>query len=179
MISVGCTRRTAAALLGSNESTFRSAWQRDETFAEDLQKAERQRELVPLRNLQMAGQKYWRAAAWYLERLRPHEYASRKPAVVTEAQMNELIEFVMAKVLQRITSRDDRLAIAAELEKTLESARREEQPWQIAQPARRSRPKSRTTKVPHIGPRENSSDIRAPHTPAAAPNTSPPGPTAP
>jgi len=61
LIGVGCTRRYAASLLGVNESTIRTAMRRDEQFAAQVRQSEINRELVPLKNIQTAGQRSWKA----------------------------------------------------------------------------------------------------------------------
>jgi len=64
MISVGCSRRTAARLAGCSESAIRKLSRCDEAFATRLRDASMRREIFPLRNIINASQTRWRAAAW-------------------------------------------------------------------------------------------------------------------
>lgn len=77
LIAVGCTRRQAAALMGFNESTIRTAINYDARFAAAVRESEQRREILPLAKLQTAGQRSWKAHVWYLEQLNPREYRSR------------------------------------------------------------------------------------------------------
>ncbi len=115
VISVGCSLRAAARLMGCAESTVRTLARRDEAFAERLKQAELSREIIPLKNLQAAGVKYWRAAAWSLERLHPNEYGRRKPDVVTPQQLSAVTEQFAEILLRRISSLEDRRAVQQEL----------------------------------------------------------------
>lgn len=115
VISVGCSLRSAARLIGCAESTVRTMARRDEAFAERLKQAELSREIIPLKNLQAAGVKYWRAAAWSLERLHPNEYGRRKPDVVTPQQLSAVTEQFAEILLRRISSLEDRRAVQQEV----------------------------------------------------------------
>lgn len=83
MISVGCSKRTAARLAGCSEAAIRNLSRHDEVFAARLRQACQRREIFPLRNIINASQTHWRAAAWYLSRLNPEVYGYRKPETVT------------------------------------------------------------------------------------------------
>jgi hypothetical protein len=90
-ISLGCSRNAAARLVGCSATAIVRLAERDADFGERLHRAELQREIGPLRNIQLASQKNWRAAAWVLERLSPQNYAARKPAVLTPQQVSSVI----------------------------------------------------------------------------------------
>lgn len=94
---------------------MRTLARRDEAFAERLKQAELSREIIPLKNLQAAGVKYWRAAAWTLERLHPNEYGRRKPDVVTPQQLSAVTEQFAEILLRRISSIEDRRAVQQEV----------------------------------------------------------------
>jgi len=90
---VGCSRRVAAAYVGCSPTTIRNTAQRDPEFAERLRQAEHQAEIGYLRTIQKAGKepKYWRAAAWALERKNPDDYVVRPPDVLTPDQVGRLL----------------------------------------------------------------------------------------
>ncbi len=93
ILTVGCSRRTAAKYVGCAVSTIRNTANRDPEFAEKLRRAECQSEIAYLKRIQQAARKeqYWRAAAWSLERKNPAEYARRGPDVITSEQVKEIL----------------------------------------------------------------------------------------
>ena len=104
ILSVGCSRRTAASYVGCAVSTIQNTADRDPKFAEKLRHAEYQSEIAYLKNIQKAARKeqYWRAAAWALERRNPQEYGPRSPDVITVDQIRlilaEFAEIVVDEV---------------------------------------------------------------------------------
>jgi len=120
ILSVGCSRRTAARYVGCAVSTIQNTADRDGGFAEKLRRAEHQHEWTYLRNIQQAAKKpqYWRAAAWVLERVFPEKYARRGPDVITVDQIRQVLaqfaqiivaEVPVAKYRQKIIKRLDAL----------------------------------------------------------------------
>lgn len=93
IVSVGCSRRTAARYLGCSPSTIRREAQRDRAFGEELTKAESKAQILFMQNILAAARKeqYWRAAAWALERLNPEEFAPRSPDAITIDQVRRLL----------------------------------------------------------------------------------------
>ncbi len=65
-------------------------------------------EINLLRAVQAAGKlpKYWRAAAWLLERRNPDDFARRSPNVLTDAQVAEMIG-QMVEVLHEDVSEEN------------------------------------------------------------------------
>jgi hypothetical protein len=104
ILTVGCSRRTAARYVGCAVSTIQNTADRDGGFAEKLRRAENQHEFTYLRNIQQAAKKpqYWRAAAWVLERVFPEKYARRGPEVITVDQIRQVLarfaEIIVAEV---------------------------------------------------------------------------------
>jgi len=123
IVSVGCSRRTAARYVGCATSTIRNTAERNPAFAAQLEHAENQPELTQLKNITAAAKKpqYWRAAAWVLERLYPRRYAARGPDVITREQITRLLdgfarivaeEVLVDRFRKNIIKRLDRLAAA-------------------------------------------------------------------
>ena len=71
IVSMGCSRRTAAQYVGCAPSTIQYTAERNEKFAEKLERAQSQAVVTHVKNINSAAKKaqYWRAAAWALERL--------------------------------------------------------------------------------------------------------------
>ncbi|MFH1265281.1 MAG: hypothetical protein ABIK89_06095 [Planctomycetota bacterium] len=133
ILSVGCSRRTAANYVGCAVSTIHNTADRDPEFADALRHAEYQSEIAYLKNIQKAARKeqYWRAAAWALERKNPAEYAARSPDVITVDQIKlvlaELTEIVVSEVpiplyRKRILKRFDALGAVLRRSAKKESA---------------------------------------------------------
>lgn len=104
ILTVGCSRRTAAKYVGCAVSTIRNTADRDPGFAEKLRRAECQSEIAYLKSIQQAARKeqYWRAAAWTLERKNPAEYARRGPDVITSDQVKEVLAELAEIVVDEI-----------------------------------------------------------------------------
>lgn len=104
ILSVGCSRRTAARYVGCSPSTIARTAQRDAAFAEELRKAELKAQILFMKNIAAAARKepYWRAAAWALERLNPEEFGPRKPDLLTADQVRELLAEFADLVVQEV-----------------------------------------------------------------------------
>lgn len=128
MLAAGCSARTAADLIDVAESTLRSRMRRDPTFGEKVCKARRTAELLALRNVQNAGEKYWRASAWLLERLRPEEYVARKPRTMTPEETSDVLLEIAELILRHVSHEADRLAVLKAVRNLTEELRRDERP---------------------------------------------------
>ncbi len=94
IISVGCSRRTAARFVGCDAKTIRNTALRDPEFADQLCRASQAAEIEYVKRINDAAKKeqYWRAAAWALERLNPEDFAKRSPGNLTVEEMRTLLE---------------------------------------------------------------------------------------
>lgn len=92
LVANGSSRRIAARFVGCSPSTITRTAARDPAFAADLARAEEALEVECLRAIRDAAKtpRYWRAAAWLLERRNPDDYATRTPRLYTAAQVLEL-----------------------------------------------------------------------------------------
>jgi len=93
ILGVGCSRRVAADYVGCAVSTIQNTADRDPKFAEHLRQKEHGSEIGYLQNIRNAArtERYWRAAAWALERLNPEKYGRRGPDVITVDQIRGLM----------------------------------------------------------------------------------------
>jgi hypothetical protein len=93
ILSVGCSRATAADYVGCSVSTIQKTAERDPTFAEELRRAESRAEIALLQAIQRAAKKeqYWRAAAWALERTRPELFAPRRPQAISLKDLDKFL----------------------------------------------------------------------------------------
>jgi hypothetical protein len=69
LVGVGCSRRSAAQYVGCSPATIVNHMRRNEAFAQKIRSAEVYRVVQPLQNLRQQGNRSWRAAAWFLERI--------------------------------------------------------------------------------------------------------------
>ena len=95
LLSVGFSRRQAAAYLSIPPSTVSSAIARDEYFAATVKRAEELALVQPLLTLFGESKKNWRAAAWLIEHKRKypaplddHEQAERDRQRLDEYRRN-------------------------------------------------------------------------------------------
>ncbi len=93
ILSVGCSRPVAAKYVGCVAATIQNTADRDPEFAEQLRHKEYGLEVGYLENIRSAARdgRYWRAAAWALERLNPQRYGQRQPDAITVDQIRELL----------------------------------------------------------------------------------------
>jgi|GEM_PF-1751403 hypothetical protein len=94
LLSVGMSRRQAAAYVGIDHTTLVKAAARDPEFRLTLQIAEEQATVNPLLTILSEARKNWRAAAWFLKYrgVKPTESASTLQAYMTDEEYEEMRE---------------------------------------------------------------------------------------
>jgi len=118
ILATGCSRRTAAKYVGCAPATIRNTADRDPDFAEKLRRAEGRLELKYLRWIEKAAEqdKYWRAAAWVLERKFPDDYGLRAPGVITFAQIRDLLSQFAEIIVEEVPVDNYRKSILKRLD---------------------------------------------------------------
>ena len=118
ILSMGCSRRVAAAYVGCTVATIRNTARRGPEFAEQLAKAEGSAEVFYLKNIRKAAEKeqYWQAAAWALQRINPKDYVLRQPETVTLDQLHDLLAQVARIILTPIADAELRRQIIGRLD---------------------------------------------------------------
>ena len=93
IISMGCSRRTAAQYVGCDRKTIQNTAERNEKFAEKLDRAQSQAVVTHVKNINSAAKKaqYWRRRPG-LERLNPEEFAAPHPDTITIEQVSRLLD---------------------------------------------------------------------------------------
>jgi hypothetical protein len=81
VVRLGGSTATAAAAVGCSARTVYNTAERDRKFAERLREARAMHEMTLIKRIGDAAcdAKYWRAAAWMLERLDPDRFARFHP----------------------------------------------------------------------------------------------------
>ena len=117
IITVGCTRYTAARYVGCRPADIAWEIRCDKNFAQQIAKSEEAAELYYMQQIKSAAKKeqYWRAAAWVLERRNPNRYAARGAHTITFNQLARLITQIAEIVGGEIKDPDVRANILKRL----------------------------------------------------------------
>ena len=104
ILSVGGSQRMAAAYVGCAHTTIRRTADRDPAFGENFRHALIEPEIRYLKRIQSAAteKKYWRAAAWALERLNPTDFSPPGVAQVAIEMANDLLAQVAQIVVEEV-----------------------------------------------------------------------------
>ena len=117
ILGVGCSRRVAAEYVGCAISTIQNTADRDRNFAEKLRQKEHGSEIGYMENIRNAArtERYWRAAAWALERLHPDKYGRRGPDVITVDEIKNLLAQFAEIIVEEIPVAEYRKSILKRL----------------------------------------------------------------
>jgi hypothetical protein len=101
LIASGLSRREAAGYVQCAHTTIGRTAARDGDFATKLAQAEANSHVAAVSAIRgaMRDPKYWRAAAWMLERRSPEEYARRDPNSFTADQVMSLLARLFSESL--------------------------------------------------------------------------------
>lgn len=126
LLANGSSRRMAARYVGCAPSTITRTAARDADFARQLANAEQNAEVDALRAIRAAAKKdrYWRAAAWLLERRNPDDFAHRPANVVTGDQITQMFTQLVELLREEVPEANCDRAIE-KLEELLEAYREE------------------------------------------------------
>jgi hypothetical protein len=118
ILAVGCTRTIAARYVGCHVKTIRNTARRDAEFARAIEQAETKHEIMHLTHInKAAGEgRFWRAAAWALERRYPDRYARRRPHTITIEQMSHALDQFAGVVFEEVTDPEHRQRILQPIE---------------------------------------------------------------
>ncbi len=97
LLANGSSRRMAARYVRCSPSTIARTAAADQVFADQLAAAESSAEIDALRAVRAAFRKdrYWRAAAWLLERKNPEDFARRSPTIFTGEEVCQVISLIV------------------------------------------------------------------------------------
>jgi hypothetical protein len=100
LLTVGCSRRAAARFVGCSPSTISRTIVADPSFAHQVAQAEEQAEIDAVRAIRRAAnnERYWRAAAWLLERKNPDEFGLRAPGCYTASNIRGILVQIVTMI---------------------------------------------------------------------------------
>ncbi len=121
ILSVGCSRKRAASFVGGTPALIQKAAAGDEDFALALLQAESQAEITSMKSINAAArqERYWKAAAWILERKNPEEFRLRSPGTFNAEQLAFIVRNLSEIIAEEVRVPSDRKRILARLERFL------------------------------------------------------------
>jgi hypothetical protein len=117
ILAVGCSRTAAARYVGCHPDTIRNTAKREPEFAAEIEQAESQHEIRHLTHINAAAKegRYWRAAAWALERTYPDRYGRRRPHTLNLDQMSQVLAQFAGVILEEVTDEQTQERVFARL----------------------------------------------------------------
>ena len=101
-VAAGCPLHLAAKYVGVSDCTVRRVRKSDPAFKAKLDQALVSCEVVPLTEIRNAAKQSWRAAAWYLERVRPKRYVRKRPRTLAAHEATNLITHLISSILDDV-----------------------------------------------------------------------------
>ncbi|MDO4587370.1 MAG: hypothetical protein Q4C95_08740 [Planctomycetia bacterium] len=113
IISLGCDIDTAAVYLKKNPKDIYREIKNDKNFELEVKQAEKQAEVYLIKQIKDAAssEKNWRAATWFLERLRPNKYGKNKQNRYSVEKIIEFVSILTNIVIDEISNEDDKQRI--------------------------------------------------------------------
>ncbi len=104
LLALGYSQRMAAEFVGCDPSTITRTGKRDENFRAQLAAAQSDADISALKIIRRTAdqERYWRAAAWILERRNPEEYGRRSPNSFTGEQVIQILQRVLEVVMPSV-----------------------------------------------------------------------------
>ncbi|MDO4424837.1 MAG: hypothetical protein Q4D17_03625 [Planctomycetia bacterium] len=123
ILTVGCSRKIAARYAGCAPSAISKIAAKDPDFACDLRHAEQQAEISSMKSINAAArqERYWKAAAWILERRNPEEYRLRSPGTFNEREFKFIITQLSEMIVEEVKSPAHRKRLLARIDEFLKN----------------------------------------------------------
>ena len=123
ILSLGCDEKLAAAYVGRPVECLAATARRYKGFGQDLERAKTKAHVDLIANIRDASrnERFWRAAAWALERLDPQRYGpERLKPTADVSRYRPMVESLVEILLEEIPEPDRRKAILKRLNRFLE-----------------------------------------------------------
>lgn len=123
IVAVGCSRKIAARYVGCTPAFIRQTASKDPTFAQALRKADEQAEITSMKSINAAArqERYWKAAAWILERKNPEEFRLRPPGTFNAEQLKFIIHRLSEIITEEVQAPTHRKRVLARLDEFLKT----------------------------------------------------------
>ena len=104
LLALGYSQRMAAEFVGCDPSTITRTAKRDEHFCAQLAAAQSDADIDALKIIRRTAdqERYWRAAAWILERRNPEEYGRRAPNTFTGEQVMQILQRALEVIMPSV-----------------------------------------------------------------------------
>jgi hypothetical protein len=104
LLTLGYSQRMAAEFVGCDPSTITRTAKRDENFRAQLAAAQSDADISALKIIRRTAdqERYWRAAAWILERRNPEEYGRRSPNSFTGEQVMQILQRALDVIMPAV-----------------------------------------------------------------------------
>src|SRR4051812_20943322 len=153
LVSAGCGIIGAARYVGCAASTIRREASRNRDFDEKLRRAHLAAELTPLNALRQAAQRYWRAAAWLLERADAQRYGKQDVRFLKPDQLDEFTDALSQIIAREVHDAETSQRILQCFEQVMKESERETlaqlEPLLPTQNKKRRRKRPPPTAPPH------------------------------
>lgn len=118
LLSVGCSRRTAARYVNCTQKAIDELAQESAEFASRLHRAEANLEIESVKTVFNAAkqEKYWRASAWVLERKSPQEFLKLKPDTVPSSLLDALLNRIVSLLVEECPAAVQRKGLLKKLD---------------------------------------------------------------
>ena len=118
LLSVGCSRRTAARYVNCTQKAIDELAQANPEFAEKLRRAEANMEIESIKNMFNAAkqEKNWRASAWLLERKSPEEFLKKKPDVIPAGLLDTPLNRIVTLLIEECPAAVQRKGLLKKLD---------------------------------------------------------------
>ena len=126
MISVGCSVRTTAKMVGCSSQAIHKLANKDPAFEQRIRRAYMMSEFTPLNTIFVASRTHWRAAAWLLERLNRQEFGRRSPEMVTPQELKQVIFRFGDELMSVIPDPETRQRVYEHVEKAFQGREHED-----------------------------------------------------
>jgi hypothetical protein len=151
LVTAGCKIEVAAHYVGCTSITIRREARRNPTFMQQLRSAQINSRVLPLQALRQAAHTHWRAAAWFLERVHPHEFGRRVPDSVSPADLKDWATNWFRILVEEVTDVEVRNRLIKRYEQLEDNSRQQALASRDPTPVRgkrRGQPKSRPATPP-------------------------------
>lgn len=139
VVSAGFSIERAAHYVDCAPSTIRRECRRNPQFDKEIRRACLSAQLSPLQAIREAARKYWRAAAWLLERLDPERFGKQRPGEVKPEELEAYISIIADIIGREIADPHERQRIYDKIDALQKSTDRLALTIRDTPPRRRSR----------------------------------------